>query len=126
MTMTPPDSREPQALRDRAMRPPTRAITPPAVTSQIPRSRSSLAPDATALGQVYYYVLEPPSDMDLAELRSKQDFFIKYALQSVEGVAEVASIGGYVKQYQIEVDPDLALHATVHTPWGGTHPSPTV
>ncbi len=70
-----------------------------------------LAPDATALGQIYYYVLEPPPGMDLAELRSKQDFFIKYALQSVEGVAEVASIGGYVKQYQIEVDPDaLRFH----------------
>ncbi len=65
-----------------------------------------LAPDATALGQIYYYVLQPPPGMDLAELRSKQDFFIKYSLQSVEGVAEVASIGGYVKQYQIEVDPD--------------------
>ncbi len=65
-----------------------------------------LAPDATALGQIYYYVLEPPEGMNLAELRSKQDFFIKYALQSVEGVAEVASIGGYVKQYQIDVDPD--------------------
>ncbi|MEO8495940.1 MAG: efflux RND transporter permease subunit [Planctomycetota bacterium] len=65
-----------------------------------------LAPDATALGQIYYYVLEPPPGMDLAQLRSKQDFFIKYALQSVDGVAEVASIGGYVNQYQIEVDPD--------------------
>ena len=65
-----------------------------------------LAPDATALGQIYYYVLEPPAGMDLAELRSKQDFFVKYSLQSVEGVAEVASIGGYVRQYQIEVDPD--------------------
>jgi len=66
----------------------------------------TLAPDATALGQIYYYVLEPPMGMDLAELRSKQDFVIKYALQSVDGVAEVASIGGYVKQYQIDVDPD--------------------
>lgn len=66
----------------------------------------TLAPDATALGQIYYYVLDPPAGMDLAELRSKQDFFIKYALQSVEGVAEVASIGGYVRQYQIEIDPD--------------------
>lgn len=66
----------------------------------------TLAPDATALGQVYYYVLIPPEGMDLAELRSKQDYFVKYALQSVDGVAEVASIGGYVKQYQIEVDPD--------------------
>ena len=65
-----------------------------------------LAPDATALGQIYYYVLEPPEGMDLAQQRSKQDFFIKYALQSVEGVAEVASIGGYERQYQIEVDPD--------------------
>ena len=65
-----------------------------------------LAPDATALGQIYYYVLEPPPGMDLGELRSKQDFFIKYALQSVEGVSEVASIGGYVRQYQVEVDPD--------------------
>ena len=66
----------------------------------------TLAPDATALGQIYYYVLEPPPGMDLAELRSKQDFFVKYALQSVDGVAEVASIGGYVRQYQIDVDPD--------------------
>ncbi len=65
-----------------------------------------LAPDATALGQIYYYVLEPPVGMDLAELRSRQDFFIRYALQSVDGVAEVASIGGYIKQYQIDVDPD--------------------
>ena len=66
----------------------------------------TLAPDATALGQIYYYVLKPPDGMDLAELRSKQDFFIKYALQSVDGVAEVASIGGYIRQYQIEIDPD--------------------
>lgn len=65
-----------------------------------------LAPDATALGQIFYYVLEPPPGMDLAQQRSKQDFFIKYALQSVDGVAEVASIGGYVKQYQVDVDPD--------------------
>ena len=65
-----------------------------------------LGPDATGLGQIYYYVLQPPDGMNLAELRSKQDFFVKYALQSVDGVAEVASIGGYVRQYQIEVDPD--------------------
>ena len=66
----------------------------------------TLAPDATALGQIFYYVLKPPPGMDLAELRSKQDFFIKYALQSVNGVAEVASIGGYIRQYQVEIDPD--------------------
>ena len=73
----------------------------------------TLAPDATALGQIYYYVLLPPEGMDLAELRSRQDFFIKYALQSVEGVAEVASIGGYVLQYQIEVDPDALRYHNI-------------
>lgn len=67
----------------------------------------TLSPDATALGQILYYTLRPPeSGMDLAELRSLQDFVVKYALQSVDGVSEVASIGGYVRQYQIEVDPD--------------------
>ena len=58
------------------------------VSNQLPEGVTPrLAPDATALGQIYYYVLEPPKGMDLAELRSKQDFFIKYALQSVDGVA---------------------------------------
>ena len=71
-----------------------------------------LAPDATALGQVYLYVLKAPEGVDLAELRSRQDFFIKYALESVDGVAEVASIGGYVQQYQVDVDPDrLRFHS---------------
>jgi hypothetical protein len=71
-----------------------------------------LAPDATALGQVLLYVLEPDGSTDLAELRSRQDFFIRYALESVEGVAEVASIGGYVREYQVDVDPDeLRYHA---------------
>lgn len=65
-----------------------------------------LGPDATGLGQIFYYVLEPSGDSDLAELRSLQDFVVKRALESVDGVAEVASIGGYVRQYQIEVDPD--------------------
>ncbi|PHS14838.1 MAG: cation transporter [Blastopirellula sp.] len=77
------------------------------VTSLLPDGVTpTLGPDATALGQIYYYVLDAPKEMNLADLRSKQDFFIKYSLQSVEGVAEVASIGGYVRQYQIEVDPD--------------------
>ncbi len=67
----------------------------------------TLGPDATALGQILYYTLRPPDEgMDLAQLRSLQDFVVKYALQSVDGVSEVASIGGYVRQYQIEVDPD--------------------
>ena len=70
-----------------------------------------LAPDATALGQIFYYVLDPPAGMNLADVRSKQDYVVKYALQSVEGVAEVASIGGFVRQYQIDVDPDrLRFH----------------
>ena len=71
-----------------------------------------LGPDATGLGQVYYYTLQPPQEgMGLDELRSLQDFVVKYELQAVEGVSEVASIGGYVRQYQIEVDPDkLRFH----------------
>ena len=71
-----------------------------------------LGPDATGLGQIYYYTLQPPENgMSLAELRSLQDFVVKYELQAVEGVSEVASIGGYVRQYQIEVDPDkLRFH----------------
>jgi Cu(I)/Ag(I) efflux system membrane protein CusA/SilA len=71
-----------------------------------------LGPDATGLGQIYYYTLQPPeAGMGLAELRSMQDFVVKYELQAVEGVSEVASIGGYVRQYQIEVDPDkLRFH----------------
>lgn len=77
------------------------------ITGKMPEGVTpQLGPDATALGQIYYYVLQPPAGMDLAELRSRQDFFIKYALQSVDGVAEVASVGGYVRQYQVEVDPD--------------------
>lgn len=71
----------------------------------------TLGPDATGLGQVLYYVLEPPPGMNLAELRSLQDFVVKYELQAVAGVSEVASVGGYVRQYQIEIDPDrLRFH----------------
>uniref|UniRef100_A0A7C4QME3 Efflux RND transporter permease subunit n=1 Tax=Schlesneria paludicola TaxID=360056 RepID=A0A7C4QME3_9PLAN len=65
----------------------------------------TLGPDATALGQIFYYVLQGPPEMNLADLRSLQDYVIKYELQSVQGVSEVASVGGYVRQYQIEVDP---------------------
>ncbi|MEQ9070662.1 MAG: efflux RND transporter permease subunit, partial [Gimesia chilikensis] len=71
----------------------------------------TLGPDATGLGQVLYYTLEPPPGMNLAELRSLQDFVVKYELQAVPGVSEVASVGGYVRQYQIEIDPDkLRFH----------------
>jgi len=72
----------------------------------------TLGPDATALGQIYWYTLEgrdsagnPTGGWDPQELRSIQDFHVKYALSSADGVSEVASIGGYVKEYQVDVDP---------------------
>jgi Cu(I)/Ag(I) efflux system membrane protein CusA/SilA len=64
-----------------------------------------LGPDATALGQVYWYTVEAEG-FDLAELRSIQDWYIRYQLQSVDGVSEVAGVGGFVKQYQIDLHPD--------------------
>ncbi len=73
----------------------------------------SLGPDATALGQVYWYTLEgrdkdgnPTGGWDLHELRTVQDFYVKYALNGAEGVSEVASIGGFVQEYQVDVNPD--------------------
>src|SRR6056297_582529 len=73
----------------------------------------SLGPDATALGQVYWYTLEgrdedgnPTGGWDLHEIRSIQDWTVRYALQSADGVSEVASVGGYVREYQIDVNPD--------------------
>ncbi|HSG29376.1 MAG TPA: efflux RND transporter permease subunit, partial [Candidatus Krumholzibacterium sp.] len=73
----------------------------------------ALGPDATALGQVFWYTLEgygedgkPAGGWDLDELRSIQDWTVKYALMSAGGVAEVASIGGFVREYQVDVDPD--------------------
>ena len=74
----------------------------------------SLGPDATGVGWVYEYVLESDNH-DLQQLRSIQDWFLRYELTAVEGVSEVASIGGYTKQYQVEVDPDLLLayHITI-------------
>lgn len=76
----------------------------------------SLGPDATALGQIYWYTIEGRDEegsvtggWDPQELRSIQDFYVKYGLASANGVSEVASIGGYVKEYQVDVDPDLLL-----------------
>lgn len=73
----------------------------------------SLGPDATGLGQIYWYTLEGrdkdgnvTGGWDLHELRSIQDYYVKYALSSASGVSEVASIGGYVQEYQIDVDPE--------------------
>ena len=78
------------------------------IQSQLPPGvRTELGPDATGVGWVYQYVLVDHScSHSLDQLRSWQDWTLRYAVQSVPGVAEVASIGGYVKQYQITVDPN--------------------
>jgi Cu(I)/Ag(I) efflux system membrane protein CusA/SilA len=65
----------------------------------------TLGPDATGVGHVFWYTVESPTH-SLRELRSLQDWFVRYQLNSVPGVAEVASVGGYVQQYQIDVDPN--------------------
>jgi len=79
--------------------------------------KPSLGPDATALGQVFWYTLEgrdkegmPTGGWDLHELRSIQDYYVKYGLSTSAGVAEVASVGGYVKEYQIDVNPQTLRH----------------
>lgn len=78
------------------------------VTSKLPAaSRSELGPDATGVGWVYEYALvDRTGNNDLSQLRSLQDWFLKYELQTVPGVSEVATIGGMVKQYQVVLDPD--------------------
>ncbi len=69
-------------------------------------AKPTLGPDATGVGWVYSYVLQDKSGKhDLSELRSYQDWFLKYELQTVNGVSEVATVGGMVKQYQIHIDP---------------------
>ncbi len=72
-----------------------------------------LGPDATALGQIFWYTLEgrdpdgnPAAGWDLHELRSIQDWTVRYAILAAEGISEVGSVGGYVQEYQINVDPD--------------------
>ncbi|MBC8768553.1 efflux RND transporter permease subunit [Arenibacter sp. BSSL-BM3] len=74
----------------------------------------ALGPDATGLGQIFWYTLEGrdkegnvTGGWDLQELRSIQDYYVKYALSSAAGVSEVASIGGYVKEYQVDVNPEI-------------------
>ncbi|WP_460432674.1 efflux RND transporter permease subunit, partial [Arachidicoccus ginsenosidivorans] len=64
----------------------------------------SLGPDATGVGQVYWYTLHAPG-YDLGERRALQDWYVKFALQNVPGVSEVASFGGFQKQYQVTLDP---------------------
>ena len=69
-----------------------------------------IGPDATGVGWVFEYALvDETSKHNLAELRSYQDWSLRYALESVKGVAEVAPVGGFVKQYQIDLDPNKLL-----------------
>ena len=76
-----------------------------AIQAKLPSgAKAELGPDATGIGWVYQYALESPNH-SLAELRTIQDFQIRYALQGLPGVAEVASIGGFVRQYQVLLDP---------------------
>src|SRR5919108_18672 len=76
------------------------------VGKQLPEGVTpTLGPDATGVGQIFWYTLESDS-VNLRDLRTLQDWFVRYQLNSVPGVAEVASVGGYVQQYQIDVDPN--------------------
>ncbi|REJ65791.1 MAG: AcrB/AcrD/AcrF family protein [Planctomycetota bacterium] len=81
----------------------------------------ALGPDATPLGQIYWYSLEgrdpdgkPVGGWDLNELRTIQDWYVRYYLLSAEGISEVASVGGFVQEYQIDVDPDAMRAARVN------------
>lgn len=83
----------------------------------------TLGPDATALGQIYWYTLEgrdpqtglPNGGWDPQELRTIQDFYVKYSLSTAEGVSEVASVGGFVKEYQVDLNPEAlkAFNVTI-------------
>ncbi|MGD9564470.1 MAG: efflux RND transporter permease subunit [Pyrinomonadaceae bacterium] len=76
------------------------------VQRQLPEGVTpTLGPDASGLGQVFWYTLES-EQMSLRDLRTLQDWFVRYQLSSTPGIAEVASVGGYVQQYQIDVDPN--------------------
>jgi len=81
------------------------------ITPRLPEGvQTELGPDATSVGWVYQYALVDRSGThDLAALRSLQDWYLRYHLQAVPGVAEVAAVGGFVKQYQVNVDPELLL-----------------
>ena len=85
------------------------------VSSRLPRGITpTLGPDATGVGWIYEYALiDRSGNHDLAQLRSIQDWYLRYPLQTVDGVAEVASVGGYVKQYQVEVDPNALLRYNI-------------
>lgn len=81
------------------------------ITGNLPEGANPvLGPDATGVGWVYEYALvDTTGQNDLADLRSFQDWYLRYWLEAVPGVAEVASIGGFVKQYQVDIDPDALI-----------------
>ena len=81
------------------------------VSSRLPQGVTpTLGPDATGVGWIYEYaIVDRTGQHDLSELRSIQDWYLRYPLQTVPGVAEVASVGGYVKQYQVQVDPNALV-----------------
>ena len=85
------------------------------VSGRLPQGITpTLGPDATGVGWIYEYALvDKTGNHDLAQLRSIQDWYLRYPLQTVKGVAEVASVGGYVKQYQVEVDPNALLRYNI-------------
>jgi len=85
------------------------------VSGRLPQGITpTLGPDATGVGWVYEYALvDKTGKHDLAQLRSLQDWYLRYPLQTVQGVSEVASVGGYVKQYQVEVDPNALLRYNI-------------
>ena len=85
------------------------------VSGRLPQGVTpTLGPDATGVGWIYEYALvDKTGKHDLAQLRSLQDWYLRYPLQTVNGVAEVASVGGYVKQYQVEVDPNALLRYNI-------------
>ncbi len=78
----------------------------------------TMGPDATGLGQIYWYTVENSANAlnpkSLAELRSIQEFYVRYGLQGVDGVSEVASVGGFLKEYQIDVDPNKLFALNIH------------
>ncbi len=76
------------------------------VTKQLPQGVvPTLGPDATGVGQVFWYTLES-DEMSLRDLRTLQDWFVRYQLNSTPGIAEVATVGGFVQQYQVDIDPN--------------------
>lgn len=85
------------------------------VSGRLPQGITpTLGPDATGVGWVYEYALvDKTGKHDLAQLRSIQDWYLRYPLQTVDGVAEVASMGGFVKQYQVEVDPNALMRYNI-------------